>query len=206
MTAQTVSQAIQKRDEGPAELVRQSRPWFATIVPSHIDAQAFVAMTIGYLRRQPKLAAAAGRNPASFIAALSECAPLGLAPGDTFHLVPFADHPRAPAGRATPATPPTRANGAPPGPGAGQGLGRELPGAPGPRPGEPETPPGAPPAGPTTPAAAPASEKTAPPGKPSKAATDRLAAALAQLPLGDDADRAVLITWQIGRASCRERV
>ncbi len=91
MTAQTVSQAIQKRDEGPAELVRQSRPWFATIVPSHIDAQAFVAMTIGYLRRQPKLAAAAGRNPASFMAALSECARLGLVPGDTFHLVPFED-------------------------------------------------------------------------------------------------------------------
>jgi recombination protein RecT len=87
----TVSQAVQKRDEGPAELVRQSRPWFATIVPSHIDAQAFVAMTIGYLRRQPKLAAAAGRNPASFMAALSECARLGLVPGDTFHLVPFED-------------------------------------------------------------------------------------------------------------------
>jgi recombination protein RecT len=91
MTATTVSQAVQKRDEGPAELVRQSRPWFATIVPSHIDAQAFVAMTIGYLRRQPKLAAAAGRNPASFMAALSECARLGLVPGDTFHLVPFED-------------------------------------------------------------------------------------------------------------------
>jgi recombination protein RecT len=89
MTAATVTQAVQKRDEGPAELVRQSRPWFATIVPSHIDAQAFVAMTIGYLRRQPRLAAAAARNPASFMAALSECARLGLVPGDTFHLVPF---------------------------------------------------------------------------------------------------------------------
>jgi recombination protein RecT len=89
MSAQTVTAAVEKRDAGPAELVRQSRPWFATIVPSHIDAQAFVAMTIGYLRRQPKLAAAAGRNPASFMAALSECARLGLVPGDTFHLVPF---------------------------------------------------------------------------------------------------------------------
>lgn len=87
----TVTQAVAQRDAGPAELVRQSRPWFATIVPSHIDAQAFVAMTIGYLRRQPKLAAAANRNPASFMAALSECARLGLVPGDTFHLVPFED-------------------------------------------------------------------------------------------------------------------
>src|SRR5258707_10856782 len=48
-------------------------------------------MPIGSLRRQPKLAAAAGRNPASFMAALSECARLGLVPGDTFHLVPFED-------------------------------------------------------------------------------------------------------------------
>ena len=87
----TVTAAVAQRDAGPADLVRQSRPWFATIVPSHIDAQAFVAMTIGYLRRQPKLAAAAGRNPASFMAALSECARLGLVPGDTFHLVPFED-------------------------------------------------------------------------------------------------------------------
>ena len=43
MTAATVTSAVEKRDAGPAELVRQSRPWFATIVPSHIDAQAFVA-------------------------------------------------------------------------------------------------------------------------------------------------------------------
>jgi recombination protein RecT len=87
----TVSSAVERRDSGPAELVRQSRAWFATIVPSHIDAAAFVALTIGYLRRNPKLAAAAARNPQSFMAALSECARLGLVPGDTFHCVPFGD-------------------------------------------------------------------------------------------------------------------
>jgi recombination protein RecT len=91
VTTQTVTGAVAKRDQGPAELVRQSRSWFATIVPSHIDVAAFVALTIGYLRRNPKLAAAATRNPQSFMAALSECARLGLVPGDTFHCVPFED-------------------------------------------------------------------------------------------------------------------
>ena len=89
MTAQTVTSAVAKREAGPAELVRQSRSWFATIVPSHIDANAFVALTLACLRKNPKLAAAAVQNPQSFMAALSECARLGLVPGDTYHLVPF---------------------------------------------------------------------------------------------------------------------
>lgn len=91
MTATTVSQAVAQRDSGPAEIVRQSRGWFATIVPSHIDAEAFVALSMAYLRRNPKLADAANRNPASFMSALSECARLGLVPGDTYHCVPFED-------------------------------------------------------------------------------------------------------------------
>jgi recombination protein RecT len=89
MTTTTVSSAVAKRDSGPAELVRQSRDWFRTIVPSHVDANAFAALTIGYLRKNSRLAEAAERNPQSFMAALSECARLGLVPGDTFHLVPF---------------------------------------------------------------------------------------------------------------------
>lgn len=89
MTAQTVSNAVAKREAGAAELVRQSRDWFRTIVPSHVDANAFVALSIGYLRKNPKLAAAAVRAPQAFTAALSECARLGLVPGDTYHLVPF---------------------------------------------------------------------------------------------------------------------
>jgi recombination protein RecT len=89
MTAQTVTQAVEKRDTGPAEMVRQSRSWFATIVPSHVDARAFVALAVAQLNKNPKLADAASRNPQSFMTALSECARLGLVPGDTFHLVPF---------------------------------------------------------------------------------------------------------------------
>lgn len=89
MTAQTVSNAVAQRDAGPAALVRQSRDWFNTIVPSHVDANAFVALTLACLRKNPALAKAAEHNPQSFMAALSECARLGLVPGDTYHLVPF---------------------------------------------------------------------------------------------------------------------
>jgi len=89
MTAQTVGNAVAKREQGAAALVRQSRDWFNTIVPSHVDANAFVALTLACLRKNPSLATAAERNPQSFMAALSECARLGLVPGDTYHLVPF---------------------------------------------------------------------------------------------------------------------
>ncbi len=68
-----------------------------------------------------------------------------------------------------------------------------------PQPRVPENPTGAPPAGATEPTAAPASGKTAPPGKPSKAATEKLTRLLAQLPVGDDADRMVLIEWITGQ-------
>jgi recombination protein RecT len=82
---------VAKRDLLPADQVRQSRGWFTTIVPSHVDVGAFVALALAELRRNPKLDAAARRNPQSFMSALSECARLGLVPGDTFHLVPFED-------------------------------------------------------------------------------------------------------------------
>ena len=91
MTTRTVSKAVEKQDTGPAALIRQSRGWFATVVPTHIDAGAFVALAVAYLRKNPKLAEVAARNPDAFMAALSECARLGLVPGDTYHLVPFGN-------------------------------------------------------------------------------------------------------------------
>lgn len=89
MTAQTVSNAVAQVEAGPAALVRQSRDWFNTILPSHVDANAFVALTLACLRKNPSLARAAQQNAASFMSALSECARLGLVPGDTYHMVPF---------------------------------------------------------------------------------------------------------------------
>ena len=69
MTANTVSKAVEKQETGPAALVRESRGWFATVVPSHIDAGAFVALAVAYLRKNPKLAEAAARNPDAFMTA-----------------------------------------------------------------------------------------------------------------------------------------
>jgi recombination protein RecT len=69
--------------------VEKALGWFARVVPRHVDAEQYVAMAIGVLRRKPKLAEAAWTNPQSFMWALSECARMGLVPGDTYHPVPF---------------------------------------------------------------------------------------------------------------------
>lgn len=89
MTSQTVTQAVAQRDAGAAAVVGQSADWFGSILPSHVDKRAFVALAKAHLRKDPKMAAAADRNPAGYMMALSECARLGLVPGDTFHIVPF---------------------------------------------------------------------------------------------------------------------
>lgn len=89
MTDTTISKAVEKRDTGPAALLNEYRGDFALALPTHIRPDKWVRVAQGLLRRDPKLAAAARANPGSFLAAMLECARLGLEPGDTFHLVPF---------------------------------------------------------------------------------------------------------------------
>jgi recombination protein RecT len=73
---------------------------FSQVVPEHIKVPAFVAMAAAYVRRDPKLVAAAMANPASFVLALRECAALGHLPmRGSFSLVPFNDS-RAPGGKS----------------------------------------------------------------------------------------------------------
>src|SRR6266704_488369 len=86
---QTVSNAVAKRDDGPGALIAQYKADFATVLPSHIKPDTWVRVAQGLLRRDAKLATAAGNNPGSFLSALLECARLGLEPGDTFHLAPI---------------------------------------------------------------------------------------------------------------------
>lgn len=62
---------------------------FQTVLPSHLDDAQWLRLAEGLLRRDPALARVAIDNPASFFAALLECARLGLVPGDTYHLLPF---------------------------------------------------------------------------------------------------------------------
>lgn len=89
--SETISNAIAKKDDGPGALVAQYKTDFATVLPSHIKPDVFVRVAQGLLRRDPKLAAAAKRNPGSFLSAMLECARLGLEPGDTFHFVSFGN-------------------------------------------------------------------------------------------------------------------
>lgn len=89
--AQTVTGAVEKRNSGAAAVVDEATGWFGAILPSHVDPRAFVGMAKAYLKKNPDLAQRADRDPGGFMVALSECARLGLAPGDTFHILPFKD-------------------------------------------------------------------------------------------------------------------
>lgn len=86
---ETVTSAVAKRDTGPEALIGTYKDAFATILPSHIKVDAFTSLAIYALRRNADLVKAATANPGSFIAAVLDCARLGLQPGDTFHFVPF---------------------------------------------------------------------------------------------------------------------
>lgn len=86
---ETVAQAVQKTQTGAMAIVGNSGDWFSSILPSHVDARSFVGLAKAHLRKDRKLAEAADADPAGYMIALSECARLGLVPGDTFHVVPF---------------------------------------------------------------------------------------------------------------------
>lgn len=86
----TISQAIEKREQGPQALITQYAPDFDQVLPSHLSAKTFVRLAQGVLRRNAELAKAATNNPGSFLGALLECARLGHEPGtDAFALVPM---------------------------------------------------------------------------------------------------------------------
>lgn len=81
MTARTISTELATRATGPGALIKQYENDFATVLPAHIKADTFVRLSQGLLRRNPDLATAAQANPASFLAALLDCARLGHEPG-----------------------------------------------------------------------------------------------------------------------------
>jgi recombination protein RecT len=87
----TVSNALAQQDTGPGALIKKYEGDFATVLPTHVRPETFVRLSQGLLRRNDPLRKVAERNPRSFMAALLDCARLGLEPGDTYHLVPFGD-------------------------------------------------------------------------------------------------------------------
>lgn len=87
-----VTNAVAKTEAGPMAVVGKSASWFESILPSHVDAKSFIGLAKAHLRKDIKVADAAAQNPAGYMMALSECARLGLVPGDTFHIVPFKNN------------------------------------------------------------------------------------------------------------------
>ena len=69
--------------------VRAAVPYFRSIVPTHMNAEQYAAIVIGLLHKDHKLADTAMRNQPSFMAALADCARLGLVPGDRYALWPL---------------------------------------------------------------------------------------------------------------------
>lgn len=74
---------------GPGALVAQYKADYAMVLPSHINADQWVRVTQGLLRKNAALAKVAQQNPGSLLSALLDCAHKGLEPGDTYHLVPM---------------------------------------------------------------------------------------------------------------------
>ncbi|MGH3521944.1 MAG: recombinase RecT [Mycobacterium sp.] len=89
MTTQTIKGALAKRESVAMNQITAYRSDFATMLPSHMGAAAWVRGAQGLLRRDEKLRRVADANPGSFLAALLDCARWGLEPGVTYHLVPF---------------------------------------------------------------------------------------------------------------------
>jgi len=71
------------------ERVRNSGGYYDAISPSHVAGPQFAAMVIGLLHRDNDLLEASILNPMSFMAALADCAMLGLVPGRGYALVAF---------------------------------------------------------------------------------------------------------------------
>lgn len=85
----TISTALEQRDNHPAaRLQAQYATRIASLVPSHVNGEAWVRQATGTLRDE-KLAEAAQADFGSFLSAIERAAVLGLRPGtEEFYLQP----------------------------------------------------------------------------------------------------------------------
>lgn len=73
----------------PTQMVQGYSHEFALVLPSHIKAETWTRLAVGALRRDSKLAEAAGNDPGALMAALLDAARKGLEPGtEQYYLVP----------------------------------------------------------------------------------------------------------------------
>src|SRR5947207_1253334 len=83
----TVSQAVEKRQEGPVTIMWSRRAHFAAVLPASVDVEAFLGTAAGALYGNRDLMDAARSNPDSLIVVLMRCAALGHLPGtDEFYI------------------------------------------------------------------------------------------------------------------------
>lgn len=106
-TTETVTQAVARRDNGPAAMIAKYSGDFASVLPSHVKAETWVRLAQGALRKGKRVNApnqkdpnhadhgmfelevAARNNPGTFLAALLDAARLGLEPGtEAYYLTP----------------------------------------------------------------------------------------------------------------------
>jgi recombination protein RecT len=99
---QTVSNAIEQRQDSAVALIRKYSSDFATVLPSHINAATWIRLAEGALRKGAKiknerdpnfgqfeLEVAARNNTGAFMAALLDAARLGLEPAtEQYYLTP----------------------------------------------------------------------------------------------------------------------
>lgn len=87
MTAQTVSSAVEKQQDGPVVIMWSRKKHFDAVLPASVDVEAFLGTAAGALYANGDLMDAAVANPDSLITVLMRCAALGHLPGtDEFYL------------------------------------------------------------------------------------------------------------------------
>jgi recombination protein RecT len=89
MTTTTIGQAVAVRDTSPAAMVEQYRDEYATLMPSHVNADQWIRLAVGAIRGDKKLMQAATTDVGVFLRELRTAARLGLEPGtEQFYLTP----------------------------------------------------------------------------------------------------------------------
>lgn len=96
--SETVTQAVERREHTPGELIKQYSASFATVLPTHVKAETWVRLAQGALKKGKRtdngrgpfeLEVAAVNNPGAFLAALLDAARQGLTPGsEEYYLTP----------------------------------------------------------------------------------------------------------------------
>ncbi|WP_019358031.1 recombinase RecT [Streptomyces sp. AA1529] len=84
-----ISNAVAKRDDGPAAQLQQYRDEYAALVPSHINLDQWIRLAVGAIRGNEDLEEAARNDVGVFLREMKTAARLGLEPGtEQFYLTP----------------------------------------------------------------------------------------------------------------------